>query len=104
VESYKDLQPDPQQTSVILLTKITQQLAEMSAGGQVNSTVPPLFQLQSSDIRVNICWFLSLILGLSCALAATLVQQWARSYLHAIERRPAPDKKGIFSFCFTNSG
>jgi hypothetical protein len=94
VESYQNLQPDPNYTTVILLTKITQQLAEISAGVQVNSTVPSPFQLQSSDVCVNIYWFLSLVFGLSCALAATLVQQWARSYLHSIERHPAPNKKG----------
>jgi hypothetical protein len=94
VESYKNLQPNPNDASVILLAKITQQLAEISAGTQANSTIPSSFQLQSTDVRVNTYWFLSLILGLSCALAATLVQQWARSYLHAIERRPAPDKRG----------
>jgi Family of unknown function (DUF6535) len=32
-------------------------------------------------LRVNILWFLSLTLSVSCALAATLVQQWARKYL-----------------------
>jgi hypothetical protein len=96
VESYKNLQPDLDHTTVILLAKITQQLAEMSAGVQVNSTVSSPFQLQSSDVRVNTYWFLSLIFGLSCALAATLVQQWARSYLHSIERHPAPNKKGTY--------
>jgi hypothetical protein len=67
------LQPDPNYTSAILLTKITQQLAEMSAGGQVDSTIPPPFQLQTTDVRVNTYWFLSLVFGLACALAATLV-------------------------------
>jgi hypothetical protein len=97
VDSYRNLQPDPKNTSVILLTKITQQLAEMSAGARVNSTVPPSFELQSTDVRVNTFWFLSLVFGLACALAATLVQQWARNYLQAIERRPAPNKRGISS-------
>ena len=97
MDSYRNLQPDPKNTSVILLTKITQQLAEMSTGARVNSTVPPSFELQSTDVRVNTFWFLSLVFGLACALAATLVQQWARHYLQAIERRPAPNKRGISS-------
>lgn len=56
---------------------------------------PPLapFQPSSSALRVNAFWFLSLCFGLACALTATLVQQWARTYLQAIERRPAPQKK-----------
>jgi hypothetical protein len=94
VESYRYLQPDPDNTSLILLTKITQQLAEISAGAQVNSTIPSLPNVQSTAVRVNTYWFLSLVFGLVCALAATLVQQWSRNYLQAIERRPAPNKRG----------
>lgn len=94
VESYKNLQPDPDNTSLILLTKITQQLAEISAGAQVNSTIPLPPNVQSTAVRVNTYWFLSLVFGLACALAATLVQQWSRNYLQAIERRPAPNKRG----------
>ncbi|KAI0289691.1 hypothetical protein B0F90DRAFT_1825968 [Multifurca ochricompacta] len=50
------------------------------------SPPPPLytessFRPTSSAIRVNILWFLSLTLSLTCALAATLMQQWARRYL-----------------------
>ncbi|KAI0287089.1 hypothetical protein BC826DRAFT_1120037, partial [Russula brevipes] len=46
---------------------------------------PPAFSLPPFDVpaamlHVNILWFLSLTLSVSCALAATLVQQWARKY------------------------
>ncbi|TDL22527.1 hypothetical protein BD410DRAFT_206686 [Rickenella mellea] len=44
-------------------------------------------------VSVNILWFLSLALGLLCALSATMVQQWARNYLQLVERRPAPNKR-----------
>lgn len=53
-----------------------------------------VFTADNNAVRVNYCWFLSLTFGLICALAATLVQQWARSYLQAIERHPSPEKKG----------
>ncbi|KAI9434960.1 hypothetical protein H4582DRAFT_1762250, partial [Lactarius indigo] len=35
-------------------------------------------------------WFLSLVLSLTCALIATLLQQWARRYLQMIQRNHAP--------------
>ncbi|KAH9053004.1 hypothetical protein EDB83DRAFT_1189566 [Lactarius deliciosus] len=38
-------------------------------------------------------WFLSLILSLSCALLATLVQQWARRYLEYAQHRGAPRRR-----------
>ena len=38
-------------------------------------------------------WVLSLVLSLTCALAATLVQQWARRYLQLALRRGAPHKR-----------
>lgn len=42
-------------------------------------------------IITNIFWFLSLALSLTCALTATLIQQWASDYVRAIERREAPE-------------
>ncbi|KAF7966206.1 hypothetical protein HWV62_39696 [Athelia sp. TMB] len=79
--------------TVLLLNQISQQLADMSNG--VTTSIPPYrpFSPTTSALRVNAFWFLSLCFGLMCALAATLVQQWARHYLQAIERRPAPHKK-----------
>ena len=51
------------------------------------------FQPTASAIRVNVMWILSLVLSLTCALAATLVQQWARRYLRLALRRGAPHKR-----------
>ena len=56
---------------------------------------PNNFRPTNSTISVNILWFISLVLALTCALAATLAQQWARDYQQAIERRPAPHTKGL---------
>ncbi|KAI0257918.1 hypothetical protein BC834DRAFT_976314 [Gloeopeniophorella convolvens] len=42
---------------------------------------PSSFSPPSSAIWVNILWFLSLVISLTCALLATLLQQWARRYL-----------------------
>ena len=42
---------------------------------------------------MNILWFLSLCISLSCALAATLVQQWARRYLRLSQGQKAAQRR-----------
>ena len=42
---------------------------------------------------MNALWFLSLVISLTCALLATLLQQWARRYLKATQSRYAPHKR-----------
>ncbi|KAH9971812.1 hypothetical protein BGW80DRAFT_420417 [Lactifluus volemus] len=83
IESVKLLQPDSSAVTAQLLRQATQQLAAISNG--VHLVTPPTtddaFRPPRYAVRVNILWFLSLCLGLSCALLATLVQQWARRYL-----------------------
>ncbi|KAH9173654.1 hypothetical protein EDB89DRAFT_2068447 [Lactarius sanguifluus] len=67
--SYPNLQQDPNVTTQALLAQISQQL---------------------SNFTTTAVWFLSLVLSLTCALMATLLQQWARRYLHIIQRKYAP--------------
>lgn len=74
VESYTNLMPDPNDRTVALLLQISMQL-----GGNTSAIAAPIigaFHPTPSALRVNMFWFLSLCLGLTCALAATLVQQW----------------------------
>ncbi len=87
MESYKKLSPDSGDQTVALLT----QLVNINTGTPVQSSPP--FQVPASIISVNIMWFLSLILSLSCALLATLMQQWARRYLVFAQHRGAPRKQ-----------
>jgi hypothetical protein len=104
IESYKKLSQDPDDVTVMLLARISQQLAGASNGTDLNS--PESFQPTLSTLRVNAFWFLSLAFSLICALAATLVQQWARNYLQIIDRRPSPHKKGEHSqrdICYMNT-
>lgn len=95
IESYKKLQPDSGAMTVTLLTQISQQLAATANSSPIN-VLPSTnsFQPTSSVLRVNAFWFLSLCFSLTCALAATLVEEWAREYLQAIDRRPSPHNKG----------
>lgn len=99
IESYKDLSPDPSETTVLLLAQISQQLASISLSNgslpdpakftqQDNSFSPP-----TSALVCNALWFLSLGLSLICALSATLVEQWTRQYLQATNRKPAPQDR-----------
>ena len=103
VESYKNLAPNPKkvnayytQQSVTLLAQISAQL--VASGSPVPDTVnlpPPYpdFHPAGSDIRINIFWFMSLVFSLTAALAATLVQQWVRDYMHVFQRYNHPLKR-----------
>ena len=103
VESYKNLAPNPadvnvyySRQSVVLLAQISAQLA--ASGSPVPSTVnipPPYpdFKAKRSDVRINIFWFMSLIFSLTAVLAATLVQQWVRDYMHVFQRYNHPLKR-----------
>ncbi|KAJ3548915.1 hypothetical protein NM688_g5235 [Phlebia brevispora] len=86
VQSYQNLLESPQQTSNDLLRQIASQTnSYMLVNGQLNSTAsstpPPPFQVAIADIRINVCWFASLILSLSTASFGILVKQWLREYL-----------------------
>ncbi|KAI0319075.1 hypothetical protein OF83DRAFT_1042768, partial [Amylostereum chailletii] len=53
------------------------------------------FSAPRSIIDVNILWFFSLIFSLTCALGATLVQQWTRNYSQAVfDEHTAPRERG----------
>ncbi|TDL22542.1 hypothetical protein BD410DRAFT_207416 [Rickenella mellea] len=78
IESYKTLFQDSGGVSVDVLLQISRQIAN---GTQATSAVRPTFQPDSTDIAINIFWFLSLSFSLACALAAVLVRQWACQYL-----------------------
>ncbi|KAH8983795.1 hypothetical protein EDB86DRAFT_3246871 [Lactarius hatsudake] len=89
--SYPNLQQDPNVTTQSILVKISQQLAHP------NGTIPAASLSDQSSftpsgwvVFVNSVWFLSLVLSLTCALIATLLQQWARRYLQMIQRNHPP--------------
>ncbi|KAI0309925.1 hypothetical protein OF83DRAFT_1020175, partial [Amylostereum chailletii] len=81
VESYKGLQPSPSDVTNALLAQLAA-LANTTASHH-SSPLPASsfsFHTPPSSVRVNILWFSSVCLSLTCAMGATLVQQWARSY------------------------
>ncbi|KAJ7271189.1 hypothetical protein C8J57DRAFT_1508143 [Mycena rebaudengoi] len=89
IESYKTLSPDSGDSTVQLLTQISLQLAA-SANSSISVAPPILFTPPPSALVCNALWFIGLGLSLSSALIATLLDQWARDFLHHSEMRSAP--------------
>ncbi|KAH9037337.1 hypothetical protein EDB84DRAFT_1577617, partial [Lactarius hengduanensis] len=91
--SYPNLQQDPNIITQSLLAQISQQLSNATVGITSSSASPSTrtsFTPSASVVFVNSVWFLSLVLSLTCALMATLLQQWARRYFQMIQRHDAP--------------
>ncbi|KAJ7878381.1 hypothetical protein B0H14DRAFT_3778521, partial [Mycena olivaceomarginata] len=88
IESYQSLISDPNN---ILLAQISQQLAAHSNGTLlVPSAATAVFNSPTSALICNTLWFISLGLSLSCALVATLLEQWARNFIHRADLYSAP--------------
>ncbi|KAI9454077.1 hypothetical protein F5148DRAFT_985252 [Russula earlei] len=83
-----------QQQSVVLLNLISNQLSSLGAqpSNSLNLSLSAPVSPSASDVRVNTYFFMSLIFSLSAALLATLVQRWARDYMHIFKRYRNPRK------------
>jgi hypothetical protein len=95
--SVQDLRPSSQDISAFYLAKIYQILAD-SNGSHVlipyilpDPSIP--FSPPTYAVWVNSLWFLSLVIGLTCALLATLLQQWARRYIKVTQPRYNPHRR-----------
>ncbi|KAJ7644730.1 hypothetical protein FB45DRAFT_737475, partial [Roridomyces roridus] len=102
IESYPTLVPDSGDATVHLLSQISQQLAAAANGSTFQVPPPALpFSPPATSLVCNTFWFISLGFSLSCALIATLVEQWAREFLHKADMRSAPGVRArIFSFLY----
>ncbi|KAJ7659624.1 hypothetical protein DFH06DRAFT_401101 [Mycena polygramma] len=103
IESYKTLSPDSGDQTVKLLAQISQQLA--AANGSAFPVAPPAFTPAfippSTSLICNALWFISLGLSLTCALVATLLEQWARDFIHRADMRSAPlIRARIYSYLY----
>ncbi|KAK6984095.1 hypothetical protein R3P38DRAFT_3456549 [Favolaschia claudopus] len=97
IESYKTLNPDPEDLTVRLLTRISEQLVA-SANGNASNIPPPLELNDGGPTRAA---FACNALCLSCALIATLLEQWAREFLHRTDIHSAPVIRArVFSFLY----
>jgi len=82
-----DLMPNYQGTSAFYLEKILEVLNDTNVS---RPPVPPTVAKPSPfssgfAIWVNALWFSSLVISLTCALLATLLQQWARRYIRVTQ-------------------
>ena len=93
--SIQDIQENPQDTSNFFLANIYK--ATIDPNSSTISTSPPLspppFSPPNHAVWVNALWFMSLVISLTCALLATLLQQWARRYLKITQSRYQPHKR-----------
>lgn len=86
IESYKDLQQQPEDTTNQILLQMSAQLASLTVSGSlINSTVPaftpPPFNSPKYTVLVNTLWFLSLVIALITASLGILVKQWLHELL-----------------------
>ncbi|KAI9441113.1 hypothetical protein BJY52DRAFT_1377815, partial [Lactarius psammicola] len=88
--SYPNLQQDPNVITRSVLERISQQLPNATTNPTPSSSTQTSFSPSASVVIVNSIWFLSLVLSLTCALAATLLKEWTRRYRQIIRRDYAP--------------
>jgi hypothetical protein len=75
------LSPDSGDQTVFLLGQLSQQLAGVANGTNIQPQPYPSFSPSVPIVCINSIWLLSLMLSTTSALFATLSQQWARRYL-----------------------
>ncbi|KAJ7238644.1 hypothetical protein C8J57DRAFT_1143922, partial [Mycena rebaudengoi] len=101
IESYKTLLPDPGEDTVLLLRQISNQLSANTNGSSLAVAELIPFSPPATSLICNIFWFISLGLSLACALIATLLEQWARDFIHKSEMRSSPlIRARIFAFLY----
>ncbi|KAH9477005.1 hypothetical protein JR316_0010921 [Psilocybe cubensis] len=80
LESYKNLQADPNDTIVSLLSQIALQTDRSLNATAVKLEPANPFVPTPSSIRVNVFWFLSLILSLATVVIGIVSLQWLREH------------------------
>jgi hypothetical protein len=71
---------------------------QLTPGSNVSSIPfddPATFKPPTSAILVSTLWSLSLVVSLTCALLASLLQQWARRYRHITQKENDPQKRAL---------
>ncbi|KAH9011965.1 hypothetical protein EDB83DRAFT_348331 [Lactarius deliciosus] len=100
--SIQDIRQNPQDTSNFYLANIYHTLADPASNISTSLPAsPPPFLPPNYAVWVNTLLFLSLVISISCALLATLLQQWARRYLKVTQPRYSLHKRArIRAFFF----
>lgn len=101
IESYKYLSPNSGDQTVVLLGQISQQLAGFNGTTYPNLPTARPPSPSTSMILVNTMWLMSLVLSITSALLATLLQQWARRYTQTPQIPSlASDRARVRSYLF----
>ncbi|KAF7341288.1 hypothetical protein MVEN_01864900 [Mycena venus] len=88
-------------TAFLIESYKTLNLEASANGSTLPIPSPASFIPTTTSVVCNALWFISLGLSLSCALIATLLDQWARDFLHRSEIRSAPlIRARIFSYLY----
>ncbi|KAN0140431.1 hypothetical protein V8E53_001640 [Lactarius tabidus] len=90
--SIQNIQQNPQDISNFYLANTYQATINPNSSSSL-PTSPPPFTPPKYAVWVNALWFLSLVISLTCALLATLLQQWARRYLKITQPRYSPHRR-----------
>ncbi|KAH9959201.1 hypothetical protein BC827DRAFT_1110682, partial [Russula dissimulans] len=94
--SLQDLRPNSQDTSAFYLKNIYQILGTPNASASIPTSLahPPPFSPPRYAIWVNSLWFFSLILTLTGATTAMILQQWSQRYITVTQQpRHTPDER-----------
>ena len=75
VESYQWLDDSSDETANLL-----SQLISIQFNGTITPVAAKSFTPSPSAIRINICWFFSLVLSLTSVLVSNFCLQWLREY------------------------
>ena len=93
--SIQDIKQNPQDSSNFYLANIYHATINPNSSSVSTSSPlsPPPFSPPNHALWVNALWFMSLVINLTCALLATLLQQWARRYLKITQSRYSPHNR-----------
>ncbi|KAJ7056216.1 hypothetical protein C8F01DRAFT_1157129 [Mycena amicta] len=101
MESYKTLASDSGDEMVHFLSQISRQMSAAANNTTYAPTNPSQFEAPLSALICNALWFISLGLSLACALVATLLEQWARDFLHRADMHSSPIIRArIYSYLY----
>jgi hypothetical protein len=90
--SIQDLRQNPQDTSNFYLANLYQATVDPNRSSSLPASPPP-FSPHRFAVWVNGLWFMSLVISITCAVLATLLQQWARRYLKLSQTRYSLHKR-----------
>jgi hypothetical protein len=92
IEFYKKLSPDTGGQTVALLGQISQQLANLPSGNYSSAAIQPS-PPSVYKIWVIAMWMISLVLSITSALMAALLQRWARRYIEILKVPSEPNHR-----------